>query len=316
ERLVEEGGRVVGVVAGGHVWRARAVVIASGGFAANPDLFARLSGGVRLTSIAPLTSTGDAIALTEPLGAALTGVGTVLPTIGCVEDPDRPGRWYQSHPDTWDVLINAVPQNRPPAEIWVNTRGARFLNEDEWSIDTRERAVLAQDRHGFFIIFDDALLDSSPPLARAWTAADVRALAAAGRFFQTAPTLAALAAKTSMDPATLEASVAAYNTALVNGQPDPLGKAYRPRPIGVGAFYALFVQGGTLISWAGLKADANLAVLNEDGQPIPGLYAVGEALGATSFMGNAFCGGMMVGPCLSLGRFLGQRLARLATAAS
>jgi len=40
------------------------------------------------------------------------------------------------------------------------------------------------------------------------------------------------------------------------------------------------------------------------------MVAVGELLGASQFMGDNFVGGISVGPCIALGRMLGQRLAQ------
>ena len=49
-------------------------------------------------------------------------------------------------------------------------------------------------------------------------------------------------------------------------------------------------------------------MLDRAGVPIPGLYAAGEVLGASQFMGDNTVGGMAVGPAIALGRYLGQRL--------
>ena len=48
----------------------------------------------------------------------------------------------------------------------------------------------------------------------------------------------------------------------------------------------------------------------QDGRPSRGLYAVGEILGASQFMGDSSVGGMSVGPAVTLGRLAGQQLAR------
>ena len=66
-----------------------------------------------------------------------------------------------------------------------------------------------------------------------------------------------------------------------------------------------------LMSREGLRVDSGLRVLNASGAPIRGLYAVGEILGASQFMGDSFVGGMSVGPCMTLGRLVGQRLAQV-----
>ena len=51
------------------------------------------------------------------------------------------------------------------------------------------------------------------------------------------------------------------------------------------------------------------AMESADGTTIANLYGLGELLGSAAYMGNSFCSGMLVGPCISFGRELGARLA-------
>jgi fumarate reductase flavoprotein subunit len=55
---------------------------------------------------------------------------------------------------------------------------------------------------------------------------------------------------------------------------------------------------------------ANSALVRESVLRQGEMVAVGELLGASQFMGDNFVGGMSVGPCIALGRMLGQRLAK------
>jgi predicted oxidoreductase len=68
-------------------------------------------------------------------------------------------------------------------------------------------------------------------------------------------------------------------------------------------------DGVSVVSWGGVAVDGELRVIDEAGRPIPGLSAAGEVLGASATMGDAFCSGMAVTPAMSLGRWLGRRLA-------
>jgi succinate dehydrogenase/fumarate reductase flavoprotein subunit len=310
EQLVLEGDRVVGVVAGGREYRARAVVLTTGGYANSPELFARFTNGRRLVSIGNPASTGDGIVLAEQIGAQIVGSEFFLPTFGGIEDPDHPGRVYASAPDEWDVNARLVPQTRLPWEIWVNQHGERFLREDEESVDNRERVLLKQPDMRFWVVFDDRILTESPPLILRWPAPEIRAKAKEGRFVLAADTLEELAAKMDVPVASLAATVAAYNAALEGGSPDPLGRQHRPLPIVQPPFYAIRQQGIVLRTWTGLRADRELRIVRPDGTPIAGLYGAGEVLGAATFSGDSFCGGMSIGPALVFGRELGQRLAQ------
>lgn len=315
EKLIMDGDRVVGVRAGGVEFHAPAVVLTSGGYANSPELFARFTGGRRLVSIGNQASTGDGILLGEAAGGQIVGSEYFLPTFGGIEDPDQAGRVWASGPDEWDVNPRLVPQTRQPWEIWVNQNGERFIREDEESVDNRERVLLKQPDMRFWVIFDDRILDQSPPLVLNWPAETVRQMAAEGRVVVRADSLEELAGKIGVPAAALASTVGAYNAAIEGNSADALGREHRPLPIAQGPFYAMKQQGIVLRTWTGLRADSNLNILRPDGSPIDGLYGAGEVLGAATFSGDSFCGGMSIGPALVFGREVGQRLARQAVAA-
>ncbi len=69
------------------------VVLATGGLAANDELFAELDGrGAPLVSAAVETSTGEGLIMARALGGAVAGVGDYLPTFGGMPHPDNPRR--------------------------------------------------------------------------------------------------------------------------------------------------------------------------------------------------------------------------------
>jgi predicted oxidoreductase len=195
ERLMVEDDRVVGVVAGGREWRGSAVVLTTGGYGRNPEMFARFTGGRRLVSYAAESSTGDGLRIGEEAGAAIAGDQYFLPSFGGLENPDQPGTVYLPVPDSYNQGARLIPQYRQPWEVWVNARGERFIREDDPSVDVRERALLKQPDMRFWVVFDDAVLEQSPPLYSQWPADDIRALARGGKLVQQAETLGALAPK-------------------------------------------------------------------------------------------------------------------------
>ena len=137
EIVTDESGAVVGV----EVYRdgrdvavsAAAVVLATGGYGADPDLFAELE-GAPLVSAAARTATGDGLHLGMSVGARLQGQGTSLPTFGGLPDPRTPGR------ANWSDR-QRLTSERPPWEIYVDRHGRRWVAEDEESIDLKERAL-------------------------------------------------------------------------------------------------------------------------------------------------------------------------------
>ncbi len=306
EGLLLEDGQGVGVAVAGREFRASSVVITTGGFASNPDLYARFSGGFRPLSSGMPASTGDGIILAEEAEATVAGEGIFLPTVASFADPDHPGQVYRNEGGQ-TAGPELIPQLRPPWEVWVTTSGERFLREDEPDIEVREDAVKDQGLK-FWIVWDEGIQREAPPLMPTWPLEKLRKEVESGRMIQSGGSLFELAGKMDVPPPALEVTIAIYNDAIKSGAADPLGRRHRPRPIGEAPYYAALLHGFANLSWSGLRVNNDLAVLRADGSPIAGLYAVGEVLGFSTFSGRAHCGGMSVGPCISLGRYLGLRL--------
>lgn len=284
------------------------VVLATGGFASDPDLLAELDEAPDGVSAASPTSTGDGLLLARELGAAVAGTGRQLPGFGCLQHPTTPGRIDRSV-----ERVALVVQERPPAEIYVDAGGDRFVAEDEPSIDRKERALAALPSWRFWCVFDAAALERpGARLVPGWGVDDFARYADSRPDLVSADSVRELAVRAGVDPDGLESTVAAFNAFARGERTDPLGRRDAPEPIARAPYYALRLHGQVSVSFAGVDVDAGLAVRREDGSRIDGLYAVGEVIGCGATGGDAYCGGMMVTPSLTLGRRLGERLARSA----
>lgn len=79
---------------------------------------------------------------------------------------------------------------------------------------------------------------------------------------------------------------------------------YQPNPcvasIEQGPFYAVEVVPGSFGTFAGIAVDERCRVLNEENEPIGGLYAAGTD--AVSVFGGFYpAGGIAIGPALTFG---------------
>jgi fumarate reductase flavoprotein subunit len=283
---------------------ADAVVLASGGYAGNPELFARLTDGASLYTPALSIASGTCIEMAEAIGARIRGGEHFIPTFAGIEEADGKGRVL------WDHLPSLTPQVRQPWEIYVGPDGRRFVREDVDSVDTRERALMRLPGLTFWTIFDDASFRDSPPLLPGWRADELAEAWASSPSFAAADTIEELARRGGIDPAGLAMSVQQYNAAISNRAADPLGRVHRPCGIAVPPYRAIRMHGIVLKTPAGLAVNTELNVLNGDGAPIPNLYAIGEAIGGATLSGDSFVGGMSVTPALSFGRWLGRELGR------
>lgn len=280
-------------------------LLATGGYAANRELLARLQPdhAAALTGCLP-HATGDGLEALMALGVPLTHQDTYCPTMGMIEDPERPG--FGLH--IFETRVTVNPFDRPPWEIWVNGRGERFVAEDEPSPFLREQALRRQSELAMWVVFDNEVLEQAPPLlGPKGTPEKMRQAIAEQRIVRCADSLAGLAEATGLPGDALARSVADYNAALPGS--DPLGRRHRPVGLSRAPWYAVKVTGGMLLSRGGPVVDRLLRPLSADGRPITGCLVAGELLGMGQFSGDSFAGGMSVGPALALGRLAAARAA-------
>lgn len=301
--LTDARGAVAGVHAslpGGEAeFLGRNVVLASGGYAANPELWAELTPKVPLCSYVNPYSRGDGLAAARALGAPVDGSEKFLCTFaGVLEDPRDPRS---------GTFLPLSPGKRKIWEIFVNAAGRRFMQEDHPSIDYRERALLRQRGMAMHIVFDQGIFDNASPLSLGPVVA-YRAKFGRHPAYVKAKTLAELAGKLGVPTSNLRRTVAEYNRAVERGEDRRWGKDFLIRKIEKAPFYAIRAQGITVLSPAGLRVDRQLRVLGASGRPIRNLYAAGEILGFGRTSGDAFVGGLSLTPALAFGKLLGERL--------
>ena len=301
--LTDARGAVIGVrastPAGELEFPGRNVVLASGGYAANPELWKKLTPAYPLCSHANPYSRGDGIVAAKELGAAVDGSEKFLCTFaGVLENP--------GDPRTGSLLLLS-PGARKVWEIFVDRHGRRFMQEDHPSIDYRERALLRQPGTRMHIVFDHAILQNAATITLEPTAS-YRARFGRHPAFVKAKTLTELARKLGVPAANLRRSIREYNAAVASRVDQRQGKQFLIRPIAKPPFYAIKAQGLTVVSPAGLKVDRKLRVIGGNGRPIRNLYAAGEVLGFGRTSGDAFVGGLSLTPALTFGRLLGEEL--------
>jgi fumarate reductase flavoprotein subunit len=307
ELAVEEG-RVIGVQVGGETFRAGAVVIASGGFARNRDLLAAhypagLAGGDWTGSPAGEGSRGDALDLAAQVGADLLGDGRGLATLR----PRVTGVWYGG------------------AFILVSRRGRRFVDESSYTSVVSE-AVRQQGGRCFAIFDEDGRrlqtgdYDSEQPFRRDdlrldWVGIDQSAQRTA--VIVRADTVADLAAGIGAEPLVLTRTLERYNAACDLGGGDEL---FSPAENLIGIrrppFYAVECRPACVIlTGYGMRIDTDARVLTPAGDPVPGLFAAGEAVG--NYYGEIYpASGSSITAALVFGGVAGRNAAARAPVAA
>ena len=152
QRLVREGGRVVGVDVrtpqGTHRVLADAVVIATGGFSQNPELLTRFAPQMEHALRAGgVGCEGDGLLMAWQLGAGVVDTPYIKGTYGHFHEP---------HPDEDGTGILAVYKGA----IAVNRDGRRFVDESRNYKEIGD-AALAQPGVTTFQVFDARVLDAT-----------------------------------------------------------------------------------------------------------------------------------------------------------
>lgn len=285
---------------------ARSVVLASGGFHANLEWRSRYLGpGWDLAKVrGSRFNTGDGIRMAMEVGAIPHGNWT-----GCH------GVFYDLNaPPFGDIHLLNQQKNYFTWGIVVNAEGQRFFDE---GADFRNYIY---SRMGAKVL--------TQPGAVAWQVFDQRGVALLPDEYRVrhatrleSPTLEGLAKlMEGCDAAAFLRTVGEFNAAVKREVPfNPAQKDGRTTqglaieksnwamPIEQGPFVAYAVTCGITCTYGGLKVNTDAQVIDEDEQPIEGLYATGELVGGLYYVNYAGGAGLMAGAVL--GRIAGRHAA-------
>ncbi len=266
-----------------YTLKARAVVIATGGFGANLAMVARLQPS--LSGFATLNhpgATGDAFDWVTAIGGATIQMANI-----------------QIHPTaeaTNHILITEAVRGN--GAILVNREGRRFVNEME-TRDVVSAAIIAQTRGEAFLIFDQ---DVRKSLASIETYANQHLL-------KEGNTIVELANAAGIPDDVLSETMSRYAAQQKAGTDEDFGRTatQMTAPLETAPYYAVRVKPAIHHTMGGLSVNAETQVLRADGTPIPGLYAAGEVTGGLH--GANRLGGNGVADIVVNGRLAGQAAA-------
>lgn len=308
DRLLTDDGAVTGVAVGGDEISCSSVVVATGGFGASEEkrreLFPSVYGTGWSYYIGADGSRGDALDFTRPLGAQVTGFDRGLRLLHTDFD-----RMYEAYLPGWLVL--------------VNRDGRRFC--DETAPYGIMDGLLKSQGDRAYAVFDHAALVAATDLGVArykqsipgstkkqsphWNLDMIELMRAEGKVHRH-PTIEGLATAIDVPAGALAATAERVNELVRLGEDADYAKAATfLEPIATAPFYAVEVRPATCCFTAcGLRIDRDARVLDEEGRPIPGLFAAGEVTGGV--IGPRYVGsGNSYGNCVTMGRVAGQSAA-------
>lgn len=264
-----------------HTVPASAVIIATGGFAANADLVRRWVPAPE--SDAPKTfdrrgrlfdgADGSGILMAQRIGAALRGLENVL----CV--PYAGGKCVF----------------RTGADIFLDARGRRFVNEDASFVKLRQAAAKLPNQT-FWVVTD------SQPFKGEYAEAKL-----IDGTLMTAGSVEDIARAMNLDAQSLAKELRRYNAFVRRGRDDDFDKPVLANTIERPPFFFGRERMGLHATLGGIAIDAQARVLDRLGRPIPNLYAAGECTGGIH--GREALGGALLTSAFVFGRIAGRSAA-------
>lgn len=280
--IADKDGKITGVEAedenGEFVINTKAVILATGGFGANPDMVVKyapqLAGFITTNHSG---ATGDGIEMALEVGAGLTDIEQIQthPTV---------------NPNTATMYTEGVRGN---GAILVNNDGNRFVNELE-TRDVVSAAILAQPNEESWLVFDTAVRESLSAIEKYINEGII----------VEANTIEELAEKTGINKENLVATMNKYASMQEAGEDSEFGRKSMEVPLTKAPFFAGLAKPAIHHTMGGVKINKETQVLKEDGSVIPGLYAAGEVVGGVH--GGNRLGGNAVADIVVFGRISGD----------
>jgi 3-oxosteroid 1-dehydrogenase len=318
ELIAGSDGRIVGVRIshGGRDLRVharRGVVLGTGGFEWDEKLVDAYLRGPMHGPVSPPSNTGDGLRMAMAHGADLANMGEAwwVPIV------QIPGDTIDGHQRSRSVRL----ERTRPRSIIVNRAGRRFLNEAGEYNSMAGPFHHLDPRFGYlndpaWIVFDSLHLKKYGFLG-------VEPDGVVPDWYCKSADLAELGAKTGIDSDGLARTLEAWNRNVANETDPDFGRgssaydgywgdtnAATPAlqtlgPIDTAPYFAVPVTVGAMGTKGGPRTDRDARVLHVSGDPIPGLYAAGNAMAGVT--GKAYGGaGGTLGPAMVFGYRAGR----------
>ena len=281
--LIMEDGKIAGVKAEGkdanYTIKAKAVILATGGFGANEDMYTQYRPDLKgtVTTNAP-GATGDGIVMAQAVGADLVDIEQI-----------------QLHPTVEQTTSMLITESvRGDGAILVNQSGHRFTNE-LLTRDAVSAAELAQEGQYAYIIFDQHLRDNLKAIEKYVK----NGLTVQG------DTIEELARKLGIYPYFLAMTLNEWNEAVATQNDAEFGRTTgMDNALLTPPYYAIQIAPGIHHTMGGVKINTSAQVINTNGDVIPGLFAAGEVTGGVH--GGNRLGGNAVADIVVFGRIAAE----------
>ncbi|TSJ91944.1 flavocytochrome c [Gilliamella apicola] len=246
--------------------KAKAVIIATGGFSANREMVEKYRPDLKgFVTTNHKGATGSGIMILEKLGAGTVDMKEI-----------------QIHPTVEQTTSYLISESiRGGGAILVSQIGKRFVNE----LDTRDKVsaeIIKLPEHYSYILFDQQVRDENKAVEE-YVSHDL---------VVQADSINELAQKLSIDANTLSNTIERYNQFVNTKQDEDYGRTTGMRhPINKAPYYAIKIAPGVHHTMGGVTINTHTQVLDTAKNIIQGVFAAGEVVGgvhgANRIGGNA-----------------------------
>lgn len=288
--ILSDHGKAIGVEVstpeGKYKVLSKAVIVATGGFSASPELLKRYAPdwiGRPTTGASSLT--GDGIRMAQAIGADTASMEQIKVNYLCHPLTKKDG-----------VSLTAIT----PYTVLINHDGKRFVDENHPSINCKSKAMMKQPKHEAYAVVDQKAMDNLKLM---------RNYAEAG-YFVKADTIPELAKKLDVNQKAFIETMDAYIKDCKEGLKND--KAFGRKiqyPMLNPPYYAALVTPSMQSTYGGIKTNTKAEALDTKGHVIPGLYAAGAASGHEAYA-NEVGFAAIIG--LTYGRIAGENAAAYA----
>lgn len=246
--------------------KAKAVIIATGGFSANREMVEKYRPDLKgFVTTNHKGATGSGIMILEKLGAGTVDMKEI-----------------QIHPTVEQTTSYLISESiRGGGAILVSQNGERFVNE----LDTRDKVsaeIINLPQHYAYILFDQKVRDENKSVEE-YISHDLVIQASS---------INELAQKLSINVDSLTKTIERYNQFVSNQHDEDFGRTTGMRhPINTAPFYAIKIAPGVHHTMGGVTINTQTQVLDVEHHVIKGVFAAGEVVGgvhgANRIGGNA-----------------------------
>lgn len=258
----------------------KGIIMATGGYSANAELINHFNSEINGVITGGLAaSNGYGLYMIQEVGGALYEESmSWVPTFPMgLENPNEPG--------TGRIMTT---KTQFTGGILVNLEGNRFVNETHTDNVVREFELEKQKEGTQWEIYTDKIVDDLLQTSQGAMYKFFFMEDAGKPYIHSASSLEELAEIIDVPVDNLKVTIEEYNSYVDTEGTDEFGRVFKldgnPFNLAVNKiegdkYYAVKIKPLALLTLGGIKTDNNLNVIDQEENPIPGLYAVGEIVG-------------------------------------